>query len=301
MKKHKQLRKRIYKDRYLYLMITPVLIFFFIWHYIPMWGARIAFQDIRYIGDNIFVGLKHYRLLFSSPVFSKVFFNTIIISSMKIIFFFPLPILLAFMIHEVKSSSFRKGVQSIIYLPHFLSWVVIAGIFTSLLASPSGVVNKIIISFGGESIPFMTSNTYIRWVFVVSEIWRSIGWDSILYIAAINSIPLELYDAAVVDGAGRVQQAFKITLPIILPTVITVFILNLGFFMNAGFDQVFNMMNDAVINHVDIIDTYVYRIGLQKGNFSLATAAGLFKGVIGLFLILTTDRISRKITGEGVW
>ena len=147
----------------------------------------------------------------------------------------------------------------------------------------------------------MTSNSHIRWVFVVSEIWRSIGWDSILYIAAINSIPNELYDAAIVDGASRMQQVFRITLPIILPTVITVFILNLGFFMNAGFDQVFNMMNDAVINHVDIIDTYVYRIGLQKGNFSLATAAGLFKGIIGLILILSTDRLSRKISGEGVW
>jgi len=147
----------------------------------------------------------------------------------------------------------------------------------------------------------MTSSSHIRWVFVVSEIWRSIGWDSILYIAAINSIAPELYDAATVDGANRLQQALRITLPSILPTVITVFILNLGFFMNAGFDQVFNMMNDAVINHVDIIDTYVYRIGLQKGNFSLGTAAGLFKGVIGLFLILSTDRISRKISGEGVW
>jgi len=200
----------------------------------------------------------------------------------------------------VKSHAFRKTLQSVIYLPHFLSWVVIAGIFTTLL-SPTGLVNSLITFFGGEVIPFMTSNSHIRWVFVVSEIWRSIGWDSILYIAAINSIPNELYDAAIVDGASRMQQVFRITLPIILPTVITVFILNLGFFMNAGFDQVFNMMNDAVINHVDIIDTYVYRIGLQKGNFSLATAAGLFKGIIGLILILSTDRLSRKISGEGVW
>ena len=294
------LKKRIYRDRYLYLMLLPVLLFFFIWHYIPMWGARIAFQDIRYFGDNEWVGVKHYRLLFSSPVFARVFLNTVVISTMKIIFFFPLPIALAFLIHEVKSHTFRKALQSVIYLPHFLSWVVIAGIFTTLL-SPTGLVNSFITSFGGEVIPFMTSNAYIRWVFVVSEIWRSIGWDSILYIAAINSIPNELYDAAIVDGASRLQQVFRITLPIILPTVITVFILNLGFFMNAGFDQVFNMMNDAVINHVDIIDTYVYRIGLQKGNFSLATAAGLFKGIIGLILILSTDRLSRKISGEGVW
>ncbi len=301
MKDRKVWKKRLYKDRFLYMMLAPVLAFFFIWHYIPMWGARIAFQDIRYIGDNVWVGFKHFRLLFSSPVFTRVFFNTIIISAMKIGFFFPLPILLAFMINEVRSRPFRKALQSVIYIPHFLSWVVISGIFISLLSSPGGAVNQVILFFGGKPVPFMTSSSHIRWVFVASEIWRSIGWDSILYIAAINSIALELYDAATVDGASRFQQALRITLPSIMPTVITVFILNLGFFMNAGFDQVFNMMNDAVINHVDIIDTYVYRIGLQKGNFSLGTAAGLFKGVIGLFLILSTDRISRKISGEGVW
>jgi putative aldouronate transport system permease protein len=147
----------------------------------------------------------------------------------------------------------------------------------------------------------MTSTKHIRWVFVFSEVWRSIGWDSILYIAAINSIAPALYEAATIDGASPFQQAINITLPAIIPTIITVFILNLGFFMNAGFDQVFNMMNDAVINHVDIIDTYVYRVGLMQGNYSLGTAAGLFKGIIGFVLILSTDRLSRKVTGEGVW
>ncbi|MCF7933616.1 MAG: ABC transporter permease subunit [Spirochaetia bacterium] len=294
-------RRRIYRDRHLYLLLTPVLIYFFIWHYIPIWGARIAFQDVKYIGENTWAGLKHFRILFSSPVFFRVFMNTITISAMKIFFFFPLPILLAFLLNEITSSGLRKGVQSIIYLPHFLSWVVIAGIFISLLQSPDGALNQLLGLFGIAPVAFMTSTSHIRWVFVGSEIWRSIGWDSILYIAAINNISLELYDAATVDGATKLQQALKITLPCILPTIITVFILNMGFFMNAGFDQVFNMMNDAVINHVDIIDTYVYRIGLGKGNFSLGTAAGLFKGVIGLVLILSTDRLSRKVTGEGVW
>ncbi len=301
MMRNRSLKKQVYRDRYLYLIFLPVLAYFIVWHYIPIWGARIAFQNVKYIGENEWVGLKHFKLLFSSPVFFRVFMNTITISSMKIFFFFPLPILLAFLLNEVRAQNFRKGVQSMIYLPHFLSWVVIAGIFISLLQSPDGAVNKMMAFFGAEPISFMTSTTHIRWVFVGSEIWRSIGWDSILYIAAINNISLELYDAATVDGATRFQQAMKITLPSILPTIITVFILNLGFFMNAGFDQVFNMMNDAVINYVDIIDTYVYRIGLGKGNFSLGTAAGLFKGVIGLFLILSTDRMSRKVTGEGVW
>ncbi len=282
-------------------MLAPVILFFLVWHYIPMWGARISFQDVRYIGQNEWVGLKHYRMLFSSPVFGRVFLNTITISAMKIGFFFPLPIVFAFLLNEVRSEGVRRGVQSVVYVPHFLSWVVIAGVFISLLASPDGAVNKVLQFVGIEPIPFMTSTRYIRWVFVVSEAWRTVGWDSILYVAAINSIPQDLYDAAYVDGATRWQQAWHITLASIVPTIITVFILNMGFFMNAGFDQVFNMMNDAVINHVDIIDTYVYRVGLTKGNFSLGTAAGLFKGVIGLFLIFTTDRLSRRVSGEGLW
>lgn len=293
--------KKIYQDRYLYLILFPVMLYFIIWHYVPMWGARIAFQDIKYIGDNEWVGLKHFKMLFSSPVFFKVFMNTLAISAMKIFLIFPLPIILAFLFNEVRCAAYRKMLQSVIYIPHFLSWVVIAGIFISLLAAPAGVVNKIITFFGGEPTSFMTSTKHIRWIFVISEAWRSMGWDSILYIAAINSINPMLYDAAEVDGATKWQQAIRITLPSILPTIITVFILNLGFFMNAGFDQVFNMMNDAVINHVDIIDTYVYRVGLVKGNFSLGTAAGLFKGVIGLILVLSTDRLSRKVNGEGVW
>lgn len=294
-------KRRLKRDRQLYIMLLPVLLFFFIWHYIPMWGARIAFQDMRYIGPNEWAGLKHFKMLFSSPVFFRVFMNTVSISAMKIVLIFPLPILLAFSFNELRGSMYRNALQSVIYIPHFLSWVVIAGIFISLLASPDGVINQIITFFGGEPVSFMTSTRHIRWVFVFSEAWRSIGWDSILYIAAINSISQGLYDAATVDGASKIQQALKITLPSIAPTIITMFILNLGFFMNAGFDQVFNMMNDAVINHVDIIDTYVYRVGLTKGNFSLGTAAGLFKGVIGIILIMGTDRMSRKISGEGVW
>ncbi|MBF9018527.1 MULTISPECIES: sugar ABC transporter permease [unclassified Oceanispirochaeta] len=294
-------KRRLKRDRQLYIMLLPVLLFFFIWHYIPMWGARIAFQDMRYIGANEWVGLKHFKMLFSSPVFFRVFMNTVTISTMKIILIFPLPIFLAFSFNELRGSIYRNALQSVIYIPHFLSWVVISGIFISLLASPDGVINQIITLFGGDPVSFMTSTRHIRWVFVFSEAWRSIGWDSILYIAAINSISQGLYDAATVDGASKFQQAMKITLPSIAPTIITMFILNLGFFMNAGFDQVFNMMNDAVINHVDIIDTYVYRVGLTKGNFSLGTAAGLFKGVIGIILILGTDKISRKISGEGVW
>jgi putative aldouronate transport system permease protein len=285
----------------LYLMLLPALVYLAVFCYVPMWGARLAFMDFSFVGAHTWAGLKHFRTLFSSPAFGAVIANTLIISAMKIFINFPMPIILAIMLAEIRSRKFLKVVQSVIYLPHFLSWVVIAGIFLNLLSLEEGAVNRIIIFLGGKPFPFLTQGTSIRWVFVFSEMWRSIGWDSLLFIAAIIRIDPEVFEAAVVDGAGTFRRIFSITIPAIMPTMITVFILNLGFFMNAGFDQVFNMMNDAVLSKVDILDTYVYRLGLQNGEFSYATAAGLFKGVIGLFLIFGTHFGSKRLTGKGVW
>jgi len=293
--------KRLRQDGILYLMLIPPLAYFVIFHVIPIWGMRLAFQDYRIIGDNVWVGFKHFEVLFSSPAFFNVLKNTVIISAMKIVFGFPVPILLALMINEVTSRYYRKYVQSIVYLPHFLSWVVIAGIWIKLLSPSEGAVNLIANFFGLPSVDYMTSKDHIRWVFVVSEIWRSAGWDSIIYLAAIMSISPVLYEAAKIDGATRLQMMFRITLPQISGTIVTVFILNLGFFMSAGFDQVFNMMNDSVISVVDILDTYVYRIGLVNGQFAYSTAASLFKGVIGIVLILGTHFTSKRLTGKGLW
>jgi putative aldouronate transport system permease protein len=293
--------KRLRQDGILYLMLIPPLAYFVIFHVIPIWGMRLAFQDYRIIGDNVWVGFKHFEVLFSSPAFFNVLKNTAIISAMKIVFGFPVPILLALMINEVTSRYYRKYVQSIVYLPHFLSWVVIAGIWIKLLSPSEGAVNLIANFFGLPSVDYMTSKDHIRWVFVVSEIWRSAGWDSIIYLAAIMSISPVLYEAAKIDGATRLQMMFRITLPQISGTIVTVFILNLGFFMSAGFDQVFNMMNDSVISVVDILDTYVYRIGLVNGQFAYSTAASLFKGVIGIVLILGTHFTSKRLTGKGLW
>ncbi len=285
----------------LYLMLLPALIYLTVFSYVPMWGARLAFMDFSFVGKHTFVGFKHFATLFGSNAFGSVIANTIIISAMKIFLNFPMPIILALMLSEVRSKRFARLIQSVIYLPHFLSWVVIAGIFINLLALEEGAVNRILVFFGGSQFPFLTQGASIRWVFVFSEMWRSIGWDSLLFIAAIMRIDVEVFEAAIVDGAGTFRRIFSITLPAILPTIVTVFILNLGFFMNAGFDQVFNLMNDAVLSKVDILDTYVYRLGLQNGEFSYATAAGLFKGVIGLFLIFGTHFGSKRLTGKGVW
>ncbi|KAF0819628.1 MULTISPECIES: ABC transporter permease [unclassified Cytobacillus] len=297
----KGILKQIKSSWVLYLMLFPALLYFSIFHVVPLIGMKLAFQDYRIIGDNVWVGMKHFKILFSSPAFLDVLQNTIIISVMKIVFFFPIPIILSLLINEVRVGKFRKYVQSIVYLPHFLSWVVIAGIWIAFLNPEVGGVNVIRSFFNMPSLDFMTSKDHIRWVLVFQEIWRSAGWDSIIYLAAILKISPSLYEAAKIDGASKIQQMRYITLPSLTSTIMTVFILNLGFFMNAGFDQVFNMMNSSVISVIDILDTYVYRIGLLNGQYAYATAASLFKGVIGVILILSTHFISKRISGKGVW
>lgn len=292
---------KLKEDSVLYLLIIPCILYFIVFHYLPLIGMKLAFEDYRIIGDNIFVGLKHFKTLFNSPAFFNVLKNTVLISTMKIFICFPIPIVLSLLINEIRSSKYRKYVQSVIYLPHFLSWVVIAGVWISLLSPNSGAVSQIVQAFNGTPVDYMTSKQHIRWVLVFSEMWRSAGWDSIIYLAAITKISYSLYEAAMVEGANRWQQTIYITLPELSSTIVTVFILNLGFFMNAGFDQVYNMMNDSVISVVDILDTYVYRVGLANGQYAYATAASLFKGIIGIVLISSTHFISKKITGKGIW
>ena len=293
--------KLVKKHFILYLFILPTLIFLFIFHYLPIYESKLAFQKYKIIGENEWVGLRYFKILFSYSGFYNVLWNTIIISMMKIVFTFPIPIILALTLNEIRKSSHRKFFQSILYIPHFLSWVIISGIFISMLSINNGAVNNVLQMMDFDPINFLTNSNYVRWILVISEIWRSAGWDSVLYIAAIFSINQELYDSAKIDGASRWQQTIFITLPMIVPMIITVFILNLGFFLSAGFDQVFNLMNAATLSKIDIIDTYVYRIGLLKGDFSLSIAAGLFKGLIGFILIMSTHFIAKKISGRGLW
>jgi putative aldouronate transport system permease protein len=284
-----------------YLMMAPGLLFFLIWHYFPIWEAKMAFEQVRIIPPNIWVGLKHFQTLFASQVFWSVLTNTLIISGLKFVFVLPIPIIVALMLNEVRGGGLRKSIQSAIYLPHFLSWVVIAGIFIALLSPTDGAINQMITGLGFRPVNFMTDTGTIRWVLVFSEIWRSAGWDSLLYLAAIISIDPALYDSAEMDGANRWQKIRDITLPGIAPTIATLFILNAGLFLSADLNQVINMQNDVNLRTIDIIDTYVYRIGLQTGEYSLATAAGLFKAVFGMILIVAAHLISKRLTGKGVW
>ena len=284
-----------------YAMMAPGLLFFFVWHYVPIWEAKMAFEQVRIIPPNIWVGLKNFGVLFSSPIFHQVLLNTLIISGMKILFVFPVPIMVALLLNEVRNGKLRGAIQSAIYLPHFLSWVVIAGVFIALLSPTDGAVNQVQQSMGFGTTNYLTNTGTIRWVLVVSEIWRSAGWDSLLYLAAIFAIDPQLYEAAEMDGANRWQKIWHVTIPGIVPTIATLFILNMGMFLSADLNQVINFQNAVNASTIDIIDTYVYRMGLSTGEYALATAAGLFKAVIGMILVLTSHLVSKRLTGKGVW
>jgi putative aldouronate transport system permease protein len=293
--------KRIRQDRVLYLILLPTILYFIVFHVIPIINMKLAFYDYKIVGEDVFVKFKYFIKLFSTPAFTQIIENTLMISAMKIFLLFPIPIIYAILLNEFKPGPFRKGIQVISYLPHFLSWVVIAGIWFEFLSPSTGMLNGILSSFGINSPNLLTSKGSIRWVLLASEAWRSIGWDSIVYLTAIMGIEPALFEAARIDGAGHFQIIWKIILPALAVTMVTVLILNVGFFMSAGQDQVLNFTNVAVNSKIDILDTYVYRIGLQNSQYSLATAANLFKGLIGTLLIVSTHLLSKRLTGKGAW
>ena len=297
---NRSLWNRLKNEKLLYLMLLPTLIYFIIFRCWPIINMRLAFFQFKAKGDWPFVGLKYFKMIFSSPGFEQIMKNTLVISFLKYILLFPFFIIFAIILSEIKSNGFRKYVQVVSYLPHFLSWVVIAGIWINALSLEGGL-NQVLSIFGMKSIDFMTDKSKIRWLLMICEGWRSLGWDSIIFYTTIIAIDQSLYEAARIDGAGKLQIIRYIVLPALITPAVTMFILNLGFFLNAGFDQVFNFSNAAVQSRIDILDTYIYRIGIEGGQYSLATAVSLIKGVVGMLLVLGTHIISKKLTGKGVW
>ena len=297
---NRSLWNRLKNEKLLYLMLLPTLIYFIIFRCWPIINMRLAFFQFKAKGDWPFVGLKYFKMIFSSPGFEQIMKNTLVISFLKYILLFPFFIIFAIILSEIRSNGFRKYVQVVSYLPHFLSWVVIAGIWINALSLEGGL-NQILSIFGMKSIDFMTDKSKIRWILMICEGWRSLGWDSIIFYTTIIAIDQSLYEAARIDGAGKLQVIRYIVLPALITPAVTMFILNLGFFLNAGFDQVFNFSNAAVQSRIDILDTYIYRIGIEGGQYSLATAVSLIKGVVGMLLVLGTHIISKKLTGKGVW
>lgn len=286
------------------VMILPTIVFFIIFRYVPMYGLTMAFKDYRFnlgIMGSPWVGFDNFELIFSMTSFGRALENTAIISVLKLVAGFPMPIILALALNEVRHLRFKKTVQTISYLPYFLSWVVLAGVFIQLFSPSTGLVNYIIGLFGAEPIYFLGDNDWFRPMLVVTSIWKDMGWSSIIYLAAITSIDQSMYEAAVCDGANRFQRIWHITMPHILPTITVLLILNIGHLLDAGFDQIFNMYNAAVYETADIIDTYVYRLGMTDMKYSLATAVGFFKNTIGFLLVVSTNFVSKKISDTGVW
>ena len=272
--------------------------------YVPMYGVIISFQDYYPrlgITGSEWVGFKHFEKLFTGRYFFPVLRNTLIISIGKLLFGFPAPIILCLLLNEVRSLKFKKVVQTISYLPHFISWVVLASIVQTILSPSSGVVNYIIQLLGGEPIFFMGSSDWFRKVIVGSSIWRDTGWQTVVFMAAILSIDPQLYEAADLDGAGRFQKMIYVTLPCIAPTIIIMFIMATGNVIQDDFDQIYNMLNAKVMDVGDVIGTYTYRMGIEKMNFSYATAVGLFKNVVSLILVTFTNAFSRKLSGSSLW
>lgn len=288
----------------LLLMLLPGLIYFFIFHYVPMYGLTIAFKDFRMAEGIIgspWNGLESFRYLFSSEDFPIALRNTVVISLLRLTFGFMAPIVLALMLNELRIAWYKRTIQTLTYIPHFLSWVILGGIFL-MMFSNRGPINQVLSLFNISPVNFLSEDGWFLFVLIVTGIWQSAGYAAVIYLAALAGIDPGLYEAATVDGAGRWRQTLHITIPSLIPTIITLFILNLGHILNAGFDQIYNMYNPMVYDVSDIIDTYVLR-RLQTMDFSLATAAGLFKSVVGLVLIVLVNAAANRLSDgeQGVW
>lgn len=288
----------------LYLMLFFPVAHTILFHYVPLYGIQLAFKDfipVKGISGSPWIGLKHIGILFSGATFPKVLWNTVRISLLRILVCFPAPIIFALLLNEVMNLGFKKTVQTISYLPHFMSWVVLAGIIKEVLSPTRGILNSIRGIFGGAAINYIAQPSMFVPILLLSSLWQGIGWGAIIYLASMSSIDPELYEAAEIDGANRWHKAIHVTLPGIVPIIIIQYILTMGGVLNAGFEQIFNLMNNSVLEVADIIDTYVYRIGLQDMKYDLSTAVGLFKNVVGATLIIVSNMVIRKFSEYGIW
>lgn len=297
-------RLRWNRSKYLLLLFLPALVYYILFKYVPMFGILISFKDynpFQGVWASDWVGLKHYRLFFESPDFPKLLKNTILLGFYKIVFSFPAPILLALLLNEVRIGLVKRLVQSISYLPHFISNVVVVSMMFLFLSPTSGLVNQVIEGLGYESVNFMQNENYFRTLYVLSEIWQHVGWETIVYLAALSAIDPQLYEAARVDGANRWHQVRHITLPGIAPAIVILFILNIGQVLDIGFEKVLLMLNPSIYSTADVLSTYVYRTGIQAMNYSYGTAIDLFTSVVNLMFILTANWISRRKSETSLW
>lgn len=291
------------EEKTFHLMLLPGMVILFIFVFVPLVGSLMAFQNYipaRGLFGSEWIGLENYEFIFSLPDGRQVFFNTLIIAFAKLVLNIFVPVTFAILLNEIRVKVFKRTFQTIVYLPHFLSWVVLATVVTNMF-SLGGPFNAVISLFGGEPIQFLADNRWFRTVIVGTDIWKEFGYNSVVYLAALTGIDPGLYEAASIDGAGRFKQTMHITVPALLPTVVLMTALNLGNILNAGFDQIFNLYNPIVYETADIIDTYVYRIGMVERQYSIGAAVGLLKSVISFILILGANKTAKKITGSGIF
>lgn len=301
----KALWGNIKKYRMLYIMVIPGIIYFIVFKYVPLLGNVIAFQDyniFKGIFNSSWVGFRNFTMLFQHGDFLRIFKNTIIINMYDLMFGFTTPLILALVINDISNSAFRKGVQQIVYLPHFLSWTILGGIVITQLLSPSqGLINLLLQKLGMEPIYFMTKANMARPIVVLSGIWRDTGWGTVVYLAAMTAVSPSLYESASLDGAGKFRQLISITLPSIVPVIITLFLLRIGHFMEYGFERVWVFSNASNISVLEIFDTYIYKAGIQQGRYSYTTAVGLFKSAVGFILLYGGNKVSKRCTGESLY
>ncbi|HWS35809.1 MAG TPA: ABC transporter permease subunit [Actinoplanes sp.] len=291
------------RDWQLYSLAVLPLVFFVIFRYLPMLGNVIAFRRYEPGGDlfgEYWVGLRYFRMFLDDPTFWQVFTNTIVIGGLTLLFCFPLPIVLALLLNEVRTRWLKGFVQTVSYLPHFLSIVVIAGLIFQTV-SVDGVINQGLRAIGQDPVAFIQDPGWFRTLYVSSEVWQTVGWGTILYLAALTTIDADLYDQAKVDGANRWRQTWHVTLPGIRPTMITLLILNVGTFLAVGFEKVLLLYNPLTYETADVVSTYLYRVGIVSGSFSYAAAIGLFESLIGLALVLGANTLSRRVAGTSLW
>lgn len=293
----------IKKHPLLYVMSIPCLLYFIIYHYWPMYGATIAFKEFSPrlgILGSPWIGFKYFKEFFQGAYFFRILKNTLVLNFLNLLFGFPAPIIFALLMNELRSNPFKRTVQTITYLPHFISTVIICGMIIDF-SSYGGLFNAIITFFGGQESSLLMNTSYFRPIYVGSEIWQGVGWGSIVYLAALTAIDPQLYEAARIDGAGRFRQLWNITLPSILPTVVIMLILRIGQIMNVGFEKVMLLYNPAIYEVADVISTFVYRKGIEEANYSYSAAVGLFNSVINLLLVLSANFVSKKVTENSLW
>jgi putative aldouronate transport system permease protein len=296
----------IKRYRYVYLLMSIGLLYFLIFKYVPMGGIVIAFKNYKPwkgILESPWVGFFHFRRFFQSVYFVRLVRNTLMINLGKLLIGFPFPIIFALLLNELKISGLKKSIQTVTYLPHFLSWVVVGGLFLTMLSPSQGIINSIIAGMGFEKIHFMMEPAWFKPIIIITSIWKGFGWGSIVYLAAISGIDPQLYESSRMDGANRFQDAWHITLPQLTPIIVILLVLNLGKILNDDFQQILFFLQDnpALYEAGDVIETYVYRVGITGAEYSTAAAVGLFKNVIGLIMVLLVNKAAKKLGQEALW